>query len=138
MTEVNYGLVLIATLAQFVLGALWYSPLIFGRWWMQIMEADKLSNEDLQRMQKEMGPFYALQLFLTFFTTFAFANFMVYASNISIYHTAWWIWIGFMAPLQVSSLIWANTKKKFWLKQIFVMLSMQFVGIMLAATILSM
>lgn len=137
MTEVNYGLVLLATLAQFILGALWYSPLLFGKWWMQIMESDKIPKEEIQKMQKEMGPFYLLQLLITLFMTFSFANFMVYASNLSIYHTAWWIWIGFMVPVQISSVIWANTKKKFWLKQIFVMLSMQLVGIMLAAWILS-
>ncbi len=137
MFEINYGLIALATFAQFVLGALWYSPLLFGKWWMQIMEADKISKEEMEKMQKEMGPFYALQLLVTFFTTFAFANFMVYGSTLGIYHTAWWIWIGFMAPLQISGVIWGNTKKKFWLKQIGTMLSMQLVGIMLAAWILS-
>ncbi len=31
--EMNYWKVLVATLAYFVLGALWYSPLLFGRIW---------------------------------------------------------------------------------------------------------
>ncbi len=137
MMEVNYMLVLVATLAQFVLGALWYSPLLFGKWWMQIMEKENMPMEEMKRMQKEMGPFYALQFFITLFVTFSFANFMVYASNLGIYHTAWWVWIGFMVPLQISSVIWANTKKQFWPKQIFVMCSMQLVGIMLMAWILS-
>lgn len=136
--EVNYMLVLGATVAQFVLGAVWYSPLMFGKWWMQIMEATNLLPEELKRLQKEMMPFYGLQLFLTLFTTFAFANFMVYASQIDIYKTAWWIWIGFIAPVQISTVIWGNTKKQFWKKQMFVMLSNQLVSMMLLAWILSM
>jgi hypothetical protein len=138
MTDINYTLIVVATIAQFALGALWYSPLMFGTWWMQIMEMEAVSKEELQKMQKSMGPFYALQLFLTLFTTFAFANFMVYGSTLGIYHTAFWIWIGFIAPVQISSVVWANTKKKFWAKQLFVMLSMQLIGIELAAWILAM
>lgn len=127
-----------ATLAQFILGALWYSPLMFGKWWMEIMEVTQISKEELERMQKAMMPFYALQFFLTLFTTFAFANFMVYGSALGIYHTAFWIWLGFVAPVQIGTVVWGSTKKKFWIKQIFVMIGYQFVGIMLAAFILSM
>ena len=100
-----------------------------------------MPKEEIQKLQKEMAPFYALQLFLTLFTTFSFATFMVYVADMqsySSYHVAFWIWIGFIAPTQISTVVWGNTKKKFWLKQIFVMLSMQLVGIMLAAWILSM
>ena len=135
--EVDYTLVGLATLAQFIAGALWYSPLIFGKWWMEIMESTNMSKEELQKLQKEMMPFYGLQFLLTLFSTFAFANFMVYATNLGIYHAAFWIWIGFMVPLQISSVIWANTKRKYWCKQIFVMITGQLAFIMLAAWILS-
>ncbi|MES2088342.1 MAG: DUF1761 domain-containing protein [Patescibacteria group bacterium] len=136
--EVNYMLVAVATVAQFILGGIWYSPLLFGKWWMEFMECTNLSKEELQKMQKSMMPFYALQLFLTFFTTVSFANLVPYVSAFSIYHLAFWIWIGFIVPLQISSVVWANTKRKFWAKQIFVMVTNQLVSIMLAAWILSM
>ncbi|OHA18269.1 MAG: hypothetical protein A2664_02290 [Candidatus Taylorbacteria bacterium RIFCSPHIGHO2_01_FULL_46_22b] len=135
--EVNYVLIVVATIAQFILGGLWYSPLLFGKWWMQFMECDHLSKEELQKMQKSMMPFYGLQLLLTFFTTVSFANLVPYISAFSIYHIAFWIWIGFIVPTQIASVVWANTKRKFWLKQIFVMVFYQLVGIMLTAWILS-
>ncbi len=137
MFQVNYSLILLATLAQFILGALWYSPLMFGKWWMEIMECNKMSKAEMQKMQKEMMPFYGLQFLLTLFTTVSFANLLPYISGFSIYHVAFWIWIGFIAPVQIASVVWANTKKKYWLKQIFVMLGMQLVGIMLSSLILS-
>lgn len=140
--EVNYTLIAVATVAQFVLGALWYSPLIFGKWWMQIMEVAHLSKEELSKMQKEMGPFYALQFVLTFIITTSLAGTHALAVSAdptcSIYAMAFGVWFGFIAPVQISTVIWGNTKKKFWAKQLFVMLSMQLVGIMLAAWILSM
>lgn len=34
MPEINYLAVLVATLAAFALGGLWYSPAMFGRAWM--------------------------------------------------------------------------------------------------------
>jgi hypothetical protein len=137
--EVNLTLVFIATVAQFILGAVWYSPLMFGKWWMQIMEKDKAPIEEIQKMQKEMAPFYGLQFVLAFVTTFMLAHYILYwADEASAYYVALMLLIGFIVPTQISGVVWANTKRKFWAKQIFVMVSYQFVGIMLAAWILSM
>ncbi len=135
---VSYTLIVVATIAQFILGALWYSPLLFGKWWMEIMECTNVPPEELKKMQKAMMPYYALQLFLTFFTTVSFANLMPYIDSFSIYHVGFWLWIGFIAPTQIACVVWTNTKQKFWAKQIFVMISYQFVGLMLASWILSM
>jgi len=135
--EVNYTLIVVATVAQFILGALWYSPLLFGKWWMQVMEATQMTKEELKKMQKDMAPFYALQFFLTLFTTISFANLVPYISAFSIYHIAFWIWVGFIVPIQVGAVVWGNTKKKFWAKQIFVMASFQLVSIMLMSWILT-
>ncbi len=135
--EIKYTLVLIATVAQFILGALWYSPLMFGKWWVQIMEVTYLSKQELQKMQKGMLPFYGLQFLLTVFTTFNLAYFMSMMNYYSPYHVAFWIWSAFIAPIQIQTVVWGNTKKKFWIKQIFVMLSFQLVSIMVAAFFLS-
>ena len=130
-------LVLLATIAQFILGALWYSPLMFGKWWMQIMEATNISKEELKKMQKAMAPFYALQFFLTLFSTFALVNGMPFIAGLTIYNVSFLILLGLMVPVSISSVLWGNTKKKYWLKQIFVMISMQITGLMLASFILS-
>lgn len=135
--EVNYLLVFFAAVAQFILGGLWYSPLMFGKWWMEIMECTNVPPEELKKMQKEMMPFYGLQLLLTLLTTVSFANLLPYISAFSAYHIAFWIWLGFVAPVQVACVVWANTKRKYWLKQIFVMLSYQLVNAMLMTFILS-
>jgi hypothetical protein len=56
----------LAAVVQFVLGALWYSPLLFGKWWMQVMEVAHLSKDELAKMQKEMTPAYIAQFVCAF------------------------------------------------------------------------
>ncbi len=135
------AIILLATVVQFVLGAVWYSPLMFGKWWMQIMEVAHLSKEELQKMQKEMWPFYLLQFVITFiFTVSFFGTHEMAAKAIpgcSIYQMVIGVWFGFVLPIQIGSVIWGNTKKKYWLKQIFVMTSYQIVSLLLAAFIWS-
>ncbi len=139
--DIYYILILAAAAAQFILGALWYSPLLFGKWWMQIMEMDQVPPADMQKMQKAMMPFYGVQLLLTILFTFVLGMFIRYLQMANVgfhaYGVAGWIWLGFIVPTQVAGVIWANTKKKFWAKQITIMISYQLVGLMLAAFILS-
>ena len=140
--EINYTLVAVAIVMQFILGAVWHSPLMFGKIWMEIMGADKYSPEEIAKIQKETLPFYFLQLILTTVTTISFAG--THAMGVkadpscNIYAMAFGVWFGFIAPIQISSVIWGKTEKKYWVKQLAIMLSMPLVGLMLAAFILSM
>ena len=137
---INFTLIIVATIVQFVLGALWYSPLIFGNVWMNIMkDGGTCTKEEMEKMQKELIPFYFLQLFLTLITTWVLANNIAYANvtGAAVYYYAGFMWLGYMMPVSVSSVVWANTKKKYWAKQIAVMVGGQFIFLMVAAFILS-
>jgi hypothetical protein len=134
---INYTLVIVAVISQFILGALWYSPLLFGKKWMQIMGGDQYTPEEVKKMQKEMTPFYALQILLTLLSTFVLAFSFELLSEYNLYMTALFIFVGFILPTQVSGVIWSNTKKHFWAKQIAIMAGCQFVSLMLATWILS-
>lgn len=133
---INLGLVLIAALVSFVLGAVWHSPIMFGKWWAQIMGMDKLSKDELQKLQKDMGPFYGLQFILALVTMHALANVLAWVPDMDPYTVALSLWAGFVVPIQIGSVIWGNTKKPFWAKQIFVMTMYQLVSILVAVTIL--
>ncbi len=102
------------------------------------MEMAHLGKDEMKKLQKEMGPFYALQFLLTVMTTVAFASLLPYLKAFSAYHVALWIWIGFIAPIQIASVVWGSTKRKFWCKQLFVMLSFQLTSILLTAWIVTM
>lgn len=132
--------IIIATVAQFILGMIWYSPLLFGKTWMSIMEVSHYSKEELQKMQKTMMPFYGVQLVLTLITTYVLANNIMYAgvTGMAAITYAFFMWFGYMMPVTVSSVMFGSTKRKYWLKQISIMGGMQLVGMMLAAWILIM
>ena len=48
-SNINYFAVLAAALSTFILGGLWYSPLLFGKSWMR---ANKFSDTDVQTFSK--------------------------------------------------------------------------------------
>ena len=48
-SDINYLAVLVAALSTFLLGGLWYSPLLFGKAWMR---ANNFSEENLQTFSK--------------------------------------------------------------------------------------
>ncbi len=57
---INHWAVLTAALSDFIIGALWYSPLMFYKSWL---DANKLTEEALSKMNKP------LSFFLTFVLT---------------------------------------------------------------------
>jgi hypothetical protein len=48
-SKINYFAVLVAALSTFVLGGLWYSPLLFGKAWMR---ANNFSESDVATFSK--------------------------------------------------------------------------------------
>src|SRR5215213_8329101 len=70
--QVNLLAVVIATLLQFVVGAVWYT-FIFGKLWGEIHGFHKLPKETQDKMKKEITPYYALQLLVTIISSFVLA-----------------------------------------------------------------
>src|SRR5882672_2255022 len=116
--QLNYLAIVIATVAQFIIGAIWYSAL-FGKLWGKIHGFDKLPKEVQQKMMKEMGPFYALQALLTLITTVILAIFLAYLPHDwNPYMMAGFFWIGFVVPTQASAVIFGGTEGKWMVKKV--------------------
>ena len=49
LSNINYLAVLVAALSTFILGGLWYSPMLFGKPWMR---ANNFSDAELQTFSK--------------------------------------------------------------------------------------
>lgn len=116
--QFNYLAILLATVAQFVIGALWYSVL-FGKLWGKIHGFDKLPKETQDKMMKEMGPYYGLQLLVTIITSVVLYIFIVFLPHDwNVYALAGFFWLGFVLPAQVSAVIFGGTDKKWIAKKI--------------------
>jgi hypothetical protein len=94
--SINYLAILACGVAHMILGALWYSPLLFGRVWLRLMDK---SQEDIKAMNPPAALGYALN--------FVFALVMAYVL-VHILHAfeaetllaglqgGFWSWLGFV------------------------------------------
>jgi len=118
--QFNFLAVIIATVVQFAIGAVWYSA-FFGKLWGRIHGFDKLPKATQQKMMKAMGPFYGLQALVTLITSAVLYIFIAYQPTWNPYAMAGFFWIGFVVPTQVSAVIFSRTEHKWVLAQILVM-----------------
>ena len=112
---------LVAAVAQFIFGAIWYMP-IFGKMWGRIHGFDKVSKEEQIKMQKGMAPFLLAQFVFTLLTSFVFAlllNGLPVEWN--IYGVGFFFWLGFILPTQVGAVIFGGTEGKWVVKKILIM-----------------
>ncbi|WP_105201690.1 MULTISPECIES: DUF1761 domain-containing protein [unclassified Pseudoalteromonas] len=69
--EFNFFAVLLAALATFILGGLWYSPLMFKSAWL-----DGCGLTDVDLAQASMGKVFSLAFILSLVAAFVFALFL--------------------------------------------------------------
>lgn len=104
--SVNLAAVLVAALVNMVLGGLWYSPLLFGKTWM------KLSNipmEKMGEMKKQATKSYAIAFVAALVMSYVLAHFATYMKVATIPEGAqlgFWIWLGFVVPVSLGSVLW--------------------------------
>lgn len=134
--ELNYLAIVIATILQFIVGAVWYTA-IFGKLWGKMHNFDQYSKEEQQQMMKKMGPFYVLQFVVTFVTTWVLA---LIISNLSsewnAFGAAGWLWLGFVLPTQMSAVVFGGTEARWMVKKIAVASGGSLACLMVAAAVL--
>ncbi|MGH9260343.1 MAG: DUF1761 domain-containing protein [Acidimicrobiales bacterium] len=101
--DVNYLAVLAAAAATFALGALWYSPVLFAKAWMQ---AHGYSPEKLAAMQKRAGRAYAVSFACYLVMAFVLSLLVDFAGATTAVQGLWLgflVWLGFAATLGLTA-----------------------------------
>jgi hypothetical protein len=98
--NVNILAVIVAAVATFALGAMWYSPVLFAKQWMQ---AHGYTPEKLEEMKKRgTTRAYAASVLCYLVTAYVFALLASYTQATSL---AQGLWLGFLAWLGFAATI---------------------------------
>ena len=132
--KIKYPAVIVATLVHYILGGLWYSPLLFGNKFIQLINwtPEQLRQVESQSHAKELALAFVLSLVLVYIL----AHFVQYtkATNaLGGIQTAFWLWLGFVVTTQAPTVIFEG--RSFGLFAINV--AYQLVGCALAGAILA-
>lgn len=109
----NFLPVFVATIVGMGIGALWYSPFVFGKEWATL---SKISKSDMEASYaRGMWKQYIVQ-FVTTFIMFAVLGFLISASDTQNGTDAAFlgllVWLGFVAANSVGDMLWANKPLK--------------------------
>lgn len=131
--ELNFVAIGVATVVQFVIGAVWYTP-VFGTLWGKIHGFDTLSLAEQKAAQTQMMPLLLVQFVLTFMTSFVLDLLLAgMPADWNAYGFALFIWLGFVMPAQVSAVLFGGTEPKWVLSKIAVSIGASFFCYLAAA-----
>ncbi|MBP6858227.1 MAG: DUF1761 domain-containing protein [Candidatus Pacebacteria bacterium] len=114
METVSIWPVLVASIAAFAIGAVWYSPLLFGKEWMALIGATP--KDIAEAKAKGMAKSYVAQLVITL-VTFIVMHFAISTIGATTALDGAFValvaWIGFAVPHAVSGMLWEKKSLKY-------------------------
>lgn len=133
--SVNLTAVLLAAVAMFVVGAIWYMPL-FGNLWGKIHGFDKQDKKTQDEMRKGMMPLLVVQFILGFVTAYVLAHVIGNFPAESPYVLGIWMWLGFIVPAEIAAVIFGGTASQWIVKKSLVMAGGSLATILVAAGVI--
>lgn len=132
--RIKYPAVIVATLVHFILGGLWYSPLLFGNKFLKIVNwsPEKLAEVENQSHVKELALAFVTSVVLVYIL----AHFVQYTKAKTAWagmETAFWLWLGFIVTTQLATVLFEQRPLGLYLINI----GYQLVGCALAGVILA-
>ena len=136
--EVNYLAVVVAAVVSMVLGYVWYGAL-FGKQWISMM---KFTPEAMAEARaKGMGKTYALMFVGSLVMSYVLWHTIVFAIGFTQtsgamtgVSTGFWMWLGFIAPVTLGSVLWEGKPWRLWILNIgYYLVTLVATGAILAA-----
>lgn len=109
--DVNLPAVVVSAVSAMAVGAVWYSPMLFAKPWMQLT-----GRKDMNAMEgAAVG--YATAFIGALITAYVLAHFVGYAGAKNAVEgavTGIWAWLGFTGTSFLTTYTFANRPKKLW------------------------
>lgn len=113
--HVNYLAIIVAAVANMIVGSLWYSPALFGKEWMRLTGVKMGVGKSAQSA-------YIMAAVVSLIEAFVLARFIT-TDNASTYlplsiteglKVAAWVWLGFVATTSASGFIFEGKPMKLY------------------------
>ncbi len=112
MAHVNYLAVLAAAVAVFVLGWLWYSPLLFYKPWMRLRGLDPVAAMAGAKMPAGRLVIEFARCLVLAYVIAILVTELHLVRLIGAVHFGVFVWIGFPVLILTGSVLWENTPWK--------------------------
>jgi len=116
---INWLAVFVAAIVMFILGGLWYSPVLFAKRWIALLGRTEEQMRE-QAAAANMPVLYISAFLCAFLTALVMSHFIAHMSNVvtpDVAHGALFgfaCWIGFAAPTSYATAIFSGTPKQRW------------------------
>jgi len=131
--SINYLAVLVCSITYMVVGALWYSPLLFGKLWTAAMGK---TEQELKEMQKGVWLSYLLSFISALVIAFVLAHIIDFAQADTVVEglqTGLWVWLGFVITTGLASVIFeGRSKRLYFIYNGYMLVSFLIIGTILA------
>jgi hypothetical protein len=115
--DINYWAVLVAGIAPMILGAIWYSPMLFGNTWA------KLAGVSQESAKKGAAKAYILMFILALVLAYIMAHFVDFAIQVYPERALWSVglttgffaWLGFVVTTKGAQFLFAQKSWKYYL-----------------------
>ena len=110
--DVNYLAVFVAAIVYYAGGALWYSPVLFGKSWMGLVG---LTEEILEETKKEVWKSYLTSFVAALIISYGLARLEAYMNVITFaggFHTGFWAWLCFVLTTMMTNNTFAGRPVK--------------------------
>ncbi len=107
---INYLAVLVSAIASMIIGFLYYSPLVVGKQWLKLMNI-KMTPKGVKAAQKGMAGLMALSFVCTLIMAVSLAYLRFVIGTLGViegFALGAFVWLGFVAPVQYTSVIFAK------------------------------
>ena len=130
----HYLAILVATIASFIIGGIWYGPL-FGKVYRNILNVPEGTDMHGADGRLPLAHAMVLRFLATLVITYVLSYFLVFfgaADILTALKLALVIWLGFMATVMTSSVLFEGRPVKFYL----INAGNELLGLLIAAAVL--
>ncbi len=104
--SVNVVAVVVASIASMLVGALWYSPLMFGTTWKRLMELPEKKAKELKKRSSSSYSFAFLSSLVASLVLYFAISSLGAAGVAQGMAVGFWVWLGFVATTQLGAVLW--------------------------------